>query len=285
MKYLANKVVCLRGQKKELTPYGIQYIKKCQQYHISLEKIARKLDNISYNTLCFRCRDVGLTKQKKVRPPRTQVNHNYFSNIATPEQAYWLGFLCADGYVDESRGKITVSLQDNDKDFLEKFCISLGTDKKPKTYLNTCGSKKIPCCCLTIFSKQIVSDLVKLGCHQRKSKNLDSPADIIPSYLYKYWILGYLDGDGCISYSFDTRRGGLSVLGTYNVLSFMKENFNSDNEIRKEKRCTDIYIFSIQGHKAINVLDNLYDDYVVKNELYLYRKYKKYLEYKQLLSS
>ena len=214
----------VRGQKKELTPYGIRYIKKCQQYHIPLEKIAAKLGNISYNTLCFRCRDVGLTKKKQIKP-RACVKHNCFSNITIPEQAYWLGFLCADGYIDESRGKITVVLQDDDKDFLEKFGLFVGTDKTPTTYLNTCNNKKFPACYLTIFSQQMTLDLVKLGCHQNKSKDLKSPANAIPSYLYKYWILGYMDGDGCISYTPKTRKGSLSFLGTYDVFIVYKRFF------------------------------------------------------------
>lgn len=280
MKFLANKVIILRGQKKELTPYGIRYIKKCQQYHISLEKIANKLGNISYNTLCFRCRDAGITQYKKIKS-RSKLNHNCFSKIEKLEQAYWLGFLYADGYIDESRGKICLAIQGRDKQHLEKFCNFVETDKEPALYLSCCNGRKFPTSRITIFSKQIVDDLVSLGCYQNKSNNITSPKNKISKELYKYWILGYLDGDGSISIG-KNNQWYLSFIGTEDVCSFIKECLPSKAKIKKDKRHKFVYEYVVGKKELIyNYLSFLYDDYVIKHKLFLDRKYKKFLEIKE----
>ena len=39
-----------------------------------------------------------------IRKRKYNVNEQYFSDIDSPEKAYWLGFLSADGYVHQERG-------------------------------------------------------------------------------------------------------------------------------------------------------------------------------------
>jgi len=57
-------------------------------------------------------------------------NEYIFENIDTEEKAYWLGFLMADGYNHESKTCVTLRLQEEDKEILEKF----------KSFLNYTGN-------------------------------------------------------------------------------------------------------------------------------------------------
>jgi len=143
-------------------------------------------------------------------------NDNIFENIDTEEKAYWLGFLYADGYVRERKNigsELRLKLSIIDKDHLLKFKKFISDDenipivyeesknKKKKLndtdiqeYYNNSKTYKI-----SINSKKIVSDLIKLGCVNKKSSIIEFPN--INESFYKDFIRGYFDGDGSISYS------------------------------------------------------------------------------------
>ena len=51
------------------------------------------------------------------------LDEHYFDNIDTPNKAYILGFLYADGYNNEATGVIGISVQEQDKDILQKILL------------------------------------------------------------------------------------------------------------------------------------------------------------------
>ena len=55
-------------------------------------------------------------------------NRHIFDTIDTKEKAYWLGFIVADGYLNDSKHMLRIKLGDIDKKHLEKFIIFLGGD-------------------------------------------------------------------------------------------------------------------------------------------------------------
>ena len=75
----------------EWTDNELDFIKK--NYNIlSYKEIARTLDR-SYNAVALKINRLGLKRDLM------QYNRNYFENITTEDQAYWLGFIYADGWV------------------------------------------------------------------------------------------------------------------------------------------------------------------------------------------
>ncbi len=48
-------------------------------------------------------------------------NETIFETIDSPEKAYWLGFILADGYVNEERCFMNIKLNDKDEEHLIKF--------------------------------------------------------------------------------------------------------------------------------------------------------------------
>jgi hypothetical protein len=57
------------------------------------------------------------------------LNEHYFDQIDTPNKAYILGFLYADGSNNISKCTVSMSLEDKDKEILEKIRIEIGSEK------------------------------------------------------------------------------------------------------------------------------------------------------------
>lgn len=116
----------------------------------------------------------------------------------TPEAAYWIGFLMADGCVhDES--KVTVGLAKKDIVHLERLRSYLRTDTRPIQNVPQTKSRM-----LKIHSRQIVKDLAHYGVTPRKS--LTALASNKINEHPAFW-LGVMDGDGSVGPS----RGRLRV--------------------------------------------------------------------------
>src|SRR3989344_2065110 len=134
---------------------------------------------------------------------RYQFNKDFFKTW-TPEMAYVLGFIYADGNIMDSVISRTqyVSFDSVDREIIEKIKIALSSNHtiqiKPEklvthpngTYKSKRGFR------LRIGSREIFSDLLKLGLVPRKSLVTEFPEDI-PVDCLGHFMRGYFDGDGC----------------------------------------------------------------------------------------
>lgn len=114
-----------------------------------------------------------------------------FIKVTTPETAYILGFLWADGYLGYSYS-INTEIVSDDATILEKVFLSTGkwhvcrrTRKNYKPQTKFCCNSKI-----------LYEHLIKLG-FNNKNKDPSKILDTIPKSLQHYWFRGYFDGDGC----------------------------------------------------------------------------------------
>ncbi|MEJ2251040.1 MAG: hypothetical protein P8Y97_15480 [Candidatus Lokiarchaeota archaeon] len=58
-----------------------------------------------------------------------KLKSNFFKDINNKEKAYWLGFLCADGYINKTRkGRFGIELSSKDKNHLRYFCKTVGLE-------------------------------------------------------------------------------------------------------------------------------------------------------------
>lgn len=136
-------------------------------------------------------------------------NLDSFEKIDTEAKAYWLGFLYADGYVS-FRGVISLSLQEQDKNHLEKFKSFVNANDINLKYKKSSKSYSIDLC-----SVKMSDDLINLGCKQKKSFTLEFPTEEqVPKHLIHHFMRGYFDGDGCIYISKNKYGVCFSVLGT-----------------------------------------------------------------------
>ena len=132
-----------------------------------------------------------------------KLNERYFEVVDTEDKAYFLGFMYADGCVTLKQSKyliMTISLQDRDKHILESFkrCMQFeGNISLHKA--RDCNSRSQ--FCISISSKKLCTDLIKLGCNPRKTFTLKFPTEEqVPSHLIHHFIRGFFDGDGTLAH-------------------------------------------------------------------------------------
>lgn len=201
--------------------------------------------------------------------------HSLFKNIDSEEKAYWLGFLFADGNVHSTTNQITICLKIADYSHLEKFKKFIGANNR--IYIND----KTKSCRYQFFSKEMKLDLINLGCIPKKSLTLEFPTKI-PKHLITYFIRGYFDGDGCLTYYKKSKSKicdlvipCIKILGTSDLLNGIKDNFSFNSgtirkaNIKGSDFCKEVGYYGIN---AINFLNNIY----YNSNIHLERKYLRY---------
>lgn len=212
------------------------------------------------------------------RPPRAgqgrklSLNTDYFKRIG-PAQAYWLGFLAADGCVAVLRGlnrphpQFVLSAYSKDKDHLEKLKKAINAGHKiVGPYRKSGGSA----CHLHMTSYDLCLSLERFGIIPRKSFVLRPPK--LRPHLYRHWCRGIIDGDGCFNrYSRPSRAKKLNgkgrppvhgrtvlticLVGSYHVCRWFKKRFGGSC-LRK----AGVYQWSLTGERASTVIRWMYAD-------------------------
>lgn len=197
--------------------------------------------------------------KRKIKPE----DDNIFEDINTEYKAYWLGFLMADGYINDKRNYISLNIKD--LDILEEYRNFIGGN----CYIET--TKENLYYRVRVTSEKMIKDLEKHGCINNKSLILKYPTTI-PDNLQYHFIRGYFDGDGSISFSNNTQQYSTSFTGTEEFLTNIKEklNLSSKANLRKQNK---VYRYEIKGNKKVKELgDKLYKDATI----YLKRKKDKF---------
>lgn len=230
-------------------------------------------------------------RSNKINSRKYSANFNYFNEIDTPEKAYWLGFIFADGYVSHcsNRKKFGLTLAEKDKVQIEKLNSCLDSTYPIHTHVCNGYKKETRYCKLVIESEKMFDDLVRHGVFEHKTNILRHPilqVDLIPAF-----ILGYIDGDGSIYYS-DAKYPFyiVSIVGTDDVLTYIHNYFVSigivSRPVKLEKRRTGQTVSYIRygGNRLVEkILDKLYSS--VPDDLPLERKRILYLNCKNRVFS
>lgn len=274
--YLNKELIVNNKGTYDFSVQGLQLIKNELNNGKSYVQLSKIFD-VNPDTLSKICKKYNIDRDNR---RKFQANEQFFSSISSPEQAYWLGFLYADGYINENRGVIRLTLQELDKQHLEKFKRALQSNKTIKSVISY---NKYKSYYVDINSRNMVNDLVKLGCFQNKSLSLKPPTNNqVPLHLVKYWILGYYDGDGGIC-MYDSNRYKSYFTATYEIISFICQYFNFNNKISREHRCTNnTFRVSFAETKTVRMLNELYDNNSI--DFCLERKYQKFLSIKKIIT-
>lgn len=124
------------------------------------------------------------------------LNHNFFKKWSS-EMAYVLGFFAADGnMIKNKRGGHYIAFYSNDKELLVKIRTLLKSTQKIALKKKNPLYSGRPSYQIQIGSKEIYSDLLKLGLVPNKSLVLKVPA--MPAKFFNHFVRGYFDGDGCV---------------------------------------------------------------------------------------
>lgn len=201
----------------------------------------------------------------------TTINPNVFENIDSEDKAYWLGFLFADGFVDEKRNMLEISLQLKDENHLRKFYNFLECDRKVK--------KDSFRCRVSAGNPKLIHDLIKWGCKGKKSLVLSFPS--LSKNMIRHFVRGYFDGDGSITKGLKTDLFYSSAQLCSGSKSFLISLLSQFNELTgsncKQKgynpKNTNTYIVVLKNNLCIKFLQWLYKDSTIS----LDRKYDRYI--------
>lgn len=264
-------------EKKEIINY--YYSNKKQNF-----KQIRSYFNISQRTLPKILNEAGINTKLKNR--YIIKNEDYFKYIDTEFKAYILGFIYADGFVG-THDDFCIALTDKVYDnylILNKFKEELKTDNLVKHDDKGKYGKYI----FKFSNKKIVSDLNKCGVYTCKSLNMKDIPHNIDQSLFRHFIRGYFDGDGCICPYYDNtdkrQRCTVEMLGTQEFLLQIQEIMINQCGINKTsltsiKRVPGLMKMSYKGIKNIlKIRDYFYDNATI----YLTYKYEKFMNIKPL---
>jgi uncharacterized protein YerC len=186
-----------------------------------------------------------------------------FKAIDTPDKAYWLGFINADGSilgVNPGTLRLQVCLARKDREHLVKLRSFLGTEREIWDYeAKTIGGVVRPYSRLICQERPVVVDLARLGILPNKTGKetpWDGPVGLMPHY----W-RGLVDGDGSVpgkSYS-------VTLAGSYEVCAafaeWAREVCGTGVNATRDKRSPDHWRVIIQGRCHVpDLLRALYSD-------------------------
>lgn len=256
-------------------------LKLCDEYlnsRISEQELSEKYGVSKFTIREIRKRN-NIPKRKRNTPRQNLIslNERYFQNIDTPNKAYWLGFIAADGCIKERNNAYILSIGLGQKDIkhLEKLKKELNYDGKivTETQLHSKTQKYYTTVYLRIARTILCEDLIEHGVGRDKSRNLKLPN--LSDDLMRHYLRGLIDGDGGWSIPKSSKQICFSFISavelfTLNIRNYLKDKCsleNSPNLIFYRNS----YTFSYQGNiQCKRIFEYLYEDC----EIYLDRKYE-----------
>lgn len=136
---------------------------------------------------CIRC----LLRKNGIKSKTLHINHSFFSNITTEKQAYWLGFLFAEGHLEVKRNCLGLRLGQDELKTIENFKTDIESEHK------ICRDSKNGAWYVKMSSPQITKDLQRYEFGGKKSGKIKLPK--LSNKLIQHFIRGYFDGDGWIT--------------------------------------------------------------------------------------
>jgi hypothetical protein len=159
------------------------------------------------------CLRFGLTPPTQRHHRTHKLNTRFFRVIDTPDKAYILGFIAADGSVNGNRA-VNIALHPQDQDILIQIRACLGSTTPLYEQPQTARSYKPDSMLLrmSFCSKAMVADLLTHGITNNKSLTVAYPTTI-PDELDRHFIRGYWDGNGTIwNKRFECSSGSKAML-------------------------------------------------------------------------
>lgn len=261
-RYLKQKGITIKNRRsKEKADLYDKAIEEYKNNNVSALHIAQKyhLNEKNFNQHLKRLGIMRTTWNYE----HYDVDESYFEEINTPDKAYWLGMLFADGSVKrvgDRSSSITLELSNVDLNHLEKFKQALCYTGKIHHRKNRNISS------VRITRNKMERDLEAKGCIPNKTENGWIDIDALNGYESDF-LRGFIDGDGYIEKSYKKCRVIITVKAEKikNALMSMLEKYRPN--CRREKN---FYRVNIENQKGFyQLLHDLYSN----ASTYLTRKY------------
>lgn len=215
-------------------------------------------------------------KKSRLNCSTLNLDINYFENIDRPQKAYWLGFICADGYIGKDDGRISICVKD--LEILEKFKKDIGSGHKIseiKNFDRRTGKFQNEYS-IQITNSLFTKNVIKHGVTNKKTDILK-----FPEMDEKYWpffIAGLFDGDGCVYKTKGQNGIKCSLISTEEVLNKIDEILFNKFSVKPCKHCkvseNKENVYKQHWYKESETFLNYI--YSGEKEMYLSRKYDFY---------
>lgn len=232
--------------------------------------------------------NIPINKSLQYHKPSKFQSPELFLNINTPEVAYLLGLIWADGCVHKNR--IILTNVETDAIYFKKITDKCGdwNCSRQDVFNNNPTLKMKPQLTLSITSKPVVEFLIKNDYKSKSYKSADKILDKIPEHLKCYWFRGLVDGDGsiCICANREDKSYAISIASDY------KQNWSFVEKLFKKLEMQNYGIYRNickLGRNSVISTNNRRD--LIKFCKYIYNNYetdkigleRKYLKYKEIL--
>lgn len=208
-------------------------------------------------------------------------NRNAFASIANEEDAYWLGFITADGYINEQHNWLNIGLAEIDLSHIKKFLKYLQfpineAEEIIKKGIGGAYTKDNAVYQITVCGKKLVENLKQYGLFQAKSGE-EKPYTCATKELEIAYLRGLLDGDGYIR----STQYGVGLVGSYEITKYFVsficrqlgiENYEGKYIGEHGKIYKAAFSGRIQSQKILNILYS-------NATIYLDRKFDLYKSY------
>jgi hypothetical protein len=197
---------------------------------------------------------------------RYSLNERFFDNI-TPESAYWIGFLMADGnvHLDGGTPKVSLRLAAADRGHVEKLRAALSSTH-PIRICRPCRSKKGslsgPSCDWAVRSSHLAASLSCYGVVPRKSATAQVAAEL--AFNRDFW-RGVVDGDGSLGVyrsrrnHYPTVQAVGSELLMAQFVAFITAQVGLAVRSYRDRRSAHLAGVSLCGAPAVKLIRVLYD--------------------------
>lgn len=205
------------------------------------------------------------------------VHHSYFSHIDTPEKAYILGYIMADGSINKLKKTLRLECVDRDQEIIE-FITQEVSPLSPIKYYER-KDRSLRTAYSYIYSVDIVKDLSNYGIVPNKqSQDIGLPK--INRNLYNNYLRGYFDGDGTVWINKNLIQVSLCTTQKFgeDLINLLKQNMvitkPKNNLINMKDYGSDIHHLRITRTYDVRAFFNyIYND----NTFRLDRKYNKFI--------
>lgn len=249
-----------------------EFLKSKLEEGLSTRKISQLPEvTIDHRTIQYYIHKYNLEEFMNYKKP--VYDENYFSVIDTKEKAYILGYTLADGYIRPSVLDYGCALAD--REILDFIVSQMGGIVRISTVTNK-KQKRYPNAKINIGNKKIVNDIIRASGGIKEDKTFPR----IKQNLEPYMLLGFFDGDGCLTFGHRKDRNRLwqkvNFTGSYKLLYAIQKllstkGISTSLHPKGTERC---FVLEIANKKdVLAILKYIYQD---ENFIVLHRKYNKY---------
>ena len=188
------------------------------------------------------------TNMLKLRHPRVHPEHIYMDRVKTPQFAYILGYLWADGSLTKKGNGICLGIVHDDGVAIKPHINHTGTwcQRKAKRQTKNAQDK----CIYTVWDKRFTSLLRELGYGEKNQRPFNLACEFLGPDLVPYFVHGFFDGDGCIT----TRVQ--NEICTITFAAPLAYDWAYLEKVLREAGIQTIYTY--QSHKVKNTGSHLY---------------------------